>query len=84
MPVATTQPDGTTVQSAEADAAPPVSRAPDDVGGLLDTSKGWALHIPGPDESDGAAKTIAAQQGAAASASKEIATASAGIASGIK
>jgi hypothetical protein len=84
MPVATTQPDGTTVQSAEADAAPPVSRAPDDVGGLLDTSKGWTLHIPGPDESDGAAKTIAAQQGAAASASKEIATASAGIASGIK
>ena len=40
-----------------------LKRAPNDVGGLLDTSKGWKLHIPGPDESSGAAaKLIATQQ----------------------
>ena len=40
-----------------------LSRAPDDVGGLLDTSKGWTLSIPAPDESGGsAAKMIAAQE----------------------
>jgi spore germination cell wall hydrolase CwlJ-like protein len=44
-------------------AAPPVARAPNDVGGLLDTSKGWTLRIPGPEESGGtAAKLIASQQ----------------------
>jgi hypothetical protein len=42
---------------------PPVPRADNDVGGLLDTSKGWTLHIPGPDESGtAAAVTIATQQ----------------------
>ncbi|HEU5286096.1 MAG TPA: cell wall hydrolase, partial [Sphingomicrobium sp.] len=35
---------------AEAEAGPPVARAPNDVGGLLDVSKGWTLNIPGPDE----------------------------------
>ena len=57
-------------QVASAEAAPgPItdgtvlSRAPDDVGGLLDTSKGWTLSIPAPDESGGsAAKLIAAQE----------------------
>ena len=40
-----------------------LKRAPNDVGGLLDTSKGWTLHIPGPDESSGrAARLIAEQQ----------------------
>src|SRR5690349_15579048 len=40
-----------------------LQRAPDDVGGLLDTSKGWTLHIPGPDEAGGAAaKAMASQQ----------------------
>ena len=33
-----------------AQAGPPIARAENDVGGLLDTSKGWTLHIPGPDE----------------------------------
>jgi spore germination cell wall hydrolase CwlJ-like protein len=43
-------------------AGPPIARAPNDVGGLLDTSKGWTLNIPGPE--DGlAAKLIAAQEG---------------------
>jgi spore germination cell wall hydrolase CwlJ-like protein len=39
-----------------------LKRAPDDVGGLLDTSKGWTLHIPGPDESPAATKLMAAQE----------------------
>ena len=82
---ATAQPDGTTVQLAQADAGPPIAHAPDDVGGLLDTSKGWTLHIPGPDESGGAAaKAIAAQQDKAAPATKEVAAASAGVTTGSK
>jgi hypothetical protein len=40
-----------------------LQRAPDDVGGLLDTTKGWTLHIPGPEDSSGAAKLIATQEG---------------------
>jgi spore germination cell wall hydrolase CwlJ-like protein len=57
-----------TLASAKTDAAPvdsgpPVARAPDDVGGLLDTSKGWTLNIPGPDDSgSSAARVLAAQQ----------------------
>ncbi|MFL6802097.1 MAG: hypothetical protein ACJ8EQ_10085, partial [Sphingomicrobium sp.] len=40
-----------------------LQRAPEDVGGLLDTSKGWTLRIPGPDEAGGAAaKAMASQQ----------------------
>ncbi|HKC02185.1 MAG TPA: cell wall hydrolase [Sphingomicrobium sp.] len=40
-----------------------LKRAPDDVGGLLDTTKGWTLHIPGPEDGSGAAKLIATQEG---------------------
>ena len=36
-------------------AGPPIPRADNDVGGLLDTTKGWTLNIPGPGDSDGAA-----------------------------
>ena len=40
-----------------------LKRAPSDVGGLLDVSKGWTLTIPDPAETAGAAsRTIAAQQ----------------------
>jgi spore germination cell wall hydrolase CwlJ-like protein len=40
-----------------------LKRAPNDVGGLLDTSKGWTLSIPGPDEAgSSAARLIAAQE----------------------
>ena len=42
---------------------PPIARAPNDVGGLLDTSKGWTLNIPGPSEESMAAKLIAKQEG---------------------
>jgi hypothetical protein len=49
--------------AAPVDSGPPVARAPDDVGGLLDTSKGWTLNIPGPDDSgSSAARVLAAQQ----------------------
>lgn len=58
--------DGTTVPVDEpAYAGPPVPRAPDDVGGLLDTSKGWTLNIPMPSDSGSATKAIATQQGGA-------------------
>ena len=43
-------------------AGPPIARAPNDVGGLLDTSKGWTLNIPMPNESAGATRVIADQQ----------------------
>jgi hypothetical protein len=61
-PAPGTQSDDATIALAQVDAGPPVARAADDVGGLLDTSKGWTLNIPSPEESDNAAsKMIAAQ-----------------------
>ena len=48
----------------QAIAGPPVPRAENDVGGLLDPTKGWTLSIPGPEDSgSSAAKLIAQQQG---------------------
>ena len=43
-------------------AGPPIARADNDVGGLLDTSKGWTLNIPMPNETSSASKAIAEQQ----------------------
>ena len=43
-------------------AGPPIARADNDVGGLLDTSKGWTLNIPMPNETSSASKAIADQQ----------------------
>ena len=60
-----------------ADTGPPAPHAPDDVGGLLDTSKGWTLQIPTPEASGGAAAKIAAQQ-ASSPAPAKIASASIG------
>jgi hypothetical protein len=58
--------DGTAVAGPITDGTV-LQRAPNDVGGLLDMSKGWTLSIPGPDESGGsAAKLIAAQERKAA------------------
>jgi hypothetical protein len=45
-----------------------LKRAPNDVGGLLDMSKGWTLTIPAPNEAGGAAARALAQQQATASA----------------
>ena len=55
--------DGTTVPIDDpAMAGPPIARAPNDVGGLLDPSKGWTLNIPMPSDADKATKAIAAHQ----------------------
>ena len=43
-------------------AGPPVARAPNDVGGLLDTSKGWKLNIPMPNEAGSRTSVVAARQ----------------------
>ncbi len=43
-------------------AGPPIARAPNDVGGLLDTSKGWTLNIPMPSDSNSASKSISDTQ----------------------
>jgi spore germination cell wall hydrolase CwlJ-like protein len=48
---------------------PPVRRAPTDVGGLLDTSKGWKLNIPDPRETASSATRVIAGQKAGDSAS---------------
>lgn len=41
---------------------PPIARAENDVGGLLDTSKGWTLNIPLPTDSQRATRAVADQQ----------------------
>ena len=41
---------------------PPIARAANDVGGLLDTSKGWTLNIPMPNETSAASRAIAELQ----------------------
>jgi len=63
------------VASQLVEAGPPIPRAPTDVGGLLDTTKGWTLHIPGPDESSGAAARMIASQQVAPAPAREIAAA---------
>lgn len=62
-------------------AGPPVPRAENDVGGLLDTSKGWTLNIPMPSDSGSATKSIANQQKVAPA---EPAVAQAPAASGVE
>ena len=42
-----------------------LKRAPNDVGGLLDTSKGWTLNIPLPSDTGSAAKAVAERQSGA-------------------
>jgi spore germination cell wall hydrolase CwlJ-like protein len=55
--------DGTIVAIEDpAAAGPPMPRAENDVGGLLDTSKGWTLNIPMPSETSSATKSIADKQ----------------------
>ena len=52
----------------EIDAGPRIARAVNDVGGLLDTTKGWTLTIPNPRETATASRDIAKQQLAPATA----------------
>ena len=55
--------DGTVVPLEDpALAGPPIARAPNDVGGLLDTTKGWTLNIPMPSEAGTATQAIANKQ----------------------
>lgn len=63
LSVAATDDAGAVLTGQPVVSGPLIARAENDVGGLLDTSKGWTLNIPGPDEIGSAAKTIAAQQG---------------------
>ncbi len=51
-----------------AQAGPPIARAENDVGGLLDVSKGWTLNIPGPNEVATATSRALAEQRAKAPA----------------
>jgi spore germination cell wall hydrolase CwlJ-like protein len=77
------QAQGSVPTLAQAIAGPPVPRAPDDVGGLLDTSKGWTPHIPGPDETGSAtASMIASQQSSPAPARQIAAVAAASAVTG--
>ena len=57
-----------------------LQRAPNDVGGLLDTSKGWTLTIPGPGDSDSAAARLIAQQKPIAAPAQVASVAAAGTA----
>ena len=53
-------------------AGPPIPRAENDVGGLLDTSKGWTLNIPMPTESGTATRAVATQQTVSAEPAKPV------------
>jgi hypothetical protein len=53
-------------------AGPPIPRAENDVGGLLDTSKGWTLNIPMPSESGSATSAMAKQQTVPAETAKPV------------
>jgi hypothetical protein len=44
------------------DSGPAIARAPNDVGGLLDTTKGWTLNIPDPRDTATATREISEQQ----------------------
>ena len=54
--------DGTTVPIDDpAMAGPPIARAPNDVGGLLDPSKGWTLNIQKAQEAPAEAPVVTGQ-----------------------
>ena len=59
-----------------AQAGPPIARAENDVGGLLDVSKGWTLNIPAPGEVSSATSRALAEQRAKAAAPAVAAAAS--------
>jgi len=71
-PLIVRTPGGDRLTVEQAIAAGPVTdgtvlkRAPNDVGGLLDTSKGWTLNIPMPSEAGSATQAVAERQAKAA------------------
>ncbi|HUE78950.1 MAG TPA: cell wall hydrolase [Sphingomicrobium sp.] len=63
-----------------AQAGPPIARAENDVGGLLDVTKGWTLNIPGPDEvSKATARALAEQKARAAAPAVDVAATAAPV-----
>ena len=67
---------GVEIPNVTKQAGPPIRRAPNDVGGLIDTSKGWTLKIPDPRESNStASRVIADQEGPSAAPPVDIALA---------
>jgi len=54
-----------------AETGPVMARAPNDVGGLLDTTKGWTLNIPDPRETANASRKIVEQQQLSAQATMQ-------------
>jgi hypothetical protein len=65
--------DGTLAPAEDpAVAGPPIPRAENDVGGLLDTSKGWTLNIPMPSESSAASSAATKQQAVPAEPAKPV------------
>ena len=52
----------TRVANSALQSGPPVPRAPNDVAGLLDTSKGWTLNIPDPKDTRAASAAVLASQ----------------------
>ncbi|MBB3763006.1 cell wall hydrolase [Sphingomicrobium lutaoense] len=59
-----TRPEENEASPAPVPEGPRIARADNDVGGLLDTSKGWTLDIPAPEDSGHAAQAIARLQAA--------------------
>lgn len=60
-----------------------LKRAPNDVGGLLDTSKGWTLNIPMPGETDRAKTQFAAQESTTVQTAQNGATAPTRVPTGL-
>ena len=73
-------PAGAQAAAAPAISGPPIARAPNDVGGLLDTSKGWTLNIPMPSETSTAQKIAAKQVEAKPAPAAAVSAVSSGIA----
>jgi hypothetical protein len=72
--------EGSGARSSVLPAGPPVARAANDVGGLLDTSKGWTLEIPDPAEFEKSSAIVAQQQSAKPAAAVGAVTAAASTA----
>ncbi|MBA3511972.1 cell wall hydrolase [Sphingomonas sp.] len=69
-----------TIAETAVEAGPAVARAANDVGGLLDVSKGWTLTIPAPDEIGAAtAKALADQRAREAAPAVPVASSAAPV-----
>ena len=71
--------DGADLTLAQLPADPTDRRAPTDVGGRLDVTKGWTLNIPSPDESRSAYAGILSRQAASSPAPAQTASADSSV-----